>query len=73
MSELTKSIIGQIYLYVTVVDVSSQETSSVCCQQGSGNTGKLFYGPVETFQGVENPADFGTIGMSIEDLKDTGG
>ena len=52
-----------------VTTSSAQESTGVRCEQSSGNTGKLIHGSIETSKGVENPADIGTRGMSIEDLK----
>ena len=50
---------------------SAQETTSVRCEQSSGNTGKLIDGSMETRQNIENPAEIGTRGMSIEGLKES--
>ena len=55
-----------------MITVSSQETTSVCCQQGSRKNGKLLNGSVETCQRRRYPADIGTRRMSIEGLKESG-
>ena len=51
---------------------SAQETTSVRCEQSSVNTGKHIDGSMKTRQSVDNPADVGTRGMSIEGLKESG-
>ena len=43
---------------LTVITVSSQERTSVCCQQGSRNTGKLFHGSMETCQRRWKPSGY---------------
>ena len=40
---------------LTLITVSSQETVSVCCQQGCRNTGKLTQGSMETCQRNRKP------------------
>ena len=52
-----------------MVTVSSQETASVCCQQGSRNTGKLFHGLMETCQRHQKRCRYWPRGMSIEGFK----
>ena len=42
----------------SVVTVSSQETTSVRCQQGSRNTGKLFHASMETCQMYRKPSRY---------------
>ena len=43
---------------VTAVTVSSQETASVRCQQGSRNIGKFFHGSMETCQRHRKPSRY---------------
>ena len=65
--------IGKIYHWTdssTMLHWITQETS-ICCQQNSRNSGKIFNGSMETIKGFENPADIGTRGMSIEGLKES--
>ena len=45
------------------------QSTSVFCQQVSRNTGKLFHGATE---GVENPADIATRGISTEGFRKSG-
>ena len=51
-------ILDRLIYSLTVVTVSSQETASVFCQQGSVNTGKFFHGPMETCQRHRKPSRY---------------
>ena len=53
-----KLSLDQLISSLTVVTVSSQETASVCCKQGSRNTGKLFHGSKETSKRNQKPSRY---------------
>ena len=54
----------------TVLHWLKQETTSICCQQNSRISGKLFNGSMETIKVFENPADICTRGMSFDGFEE---
>ena len=50
--------LGRFTYSLTVVKVSSQETTGVCCQPGSRNTGKLFHWSMKTCQRRWKPSRY---------------
>ena len=54
-----------------VAIISSQEATSVCCKRAAEILESSSMDQWRHVKGIENPADIGTRGMSIEDLKES--